>query len=277
MKKSTAAVHAGTLKDRVSGGLNSPIYPSSAIDYLDNEEIIYPRYFNTPNQRGLVRKLCALEGAEDGVLFSSGMAAISTAVLAFAGAGDHVVLMDELYGGTHAFVTEVFDHLGIAYTFTATDAEAVAAALRENTRAVVIETPTNPLLGIIDIQRVAELCRGRELVTIVDNTFASPVNQNPIELGMDIVVHSATKYLGGHSDMCAGAALSTLDNAARIRGLAKSLGGSLNPLDCYLLERSIKTLAVRVQRQNENAQALAEFLGTQPAVARVHYPGLASS
>ena len=277
MKKATHCVHAGTVRDRDTGGVNSPIYPSSAFNYLESDEITYPRYFNTPNQRAVTDKLCALEGAEDGVLFSSGMAAISTSILAFAGAGDHVVLMDELYGGTHAFVTDVFQRLGIEYTFAGTDAAAVRDAVRGNTRVVVIESPTNPLLSVIDIRQVAELASEHDLVTMIDNTFATPMNQNPLQLGMDIVVHSGTKYLGGHSDICCGVALAAKDKAGRIRELARSLGGSLNAITCYLLERSLKTLAVRVQRQGDNAGRIAEFLAAHPGVARVYYPGLPES
>ena len=272
--KATRCIHAGTLPDHETGGVNSPLYPSSAINYLDGEDIFYPRYFNTANQRAVVDKLCALEDAEDGVLFSSGMAAISTAILAFAGRGDHVVLMEELYGGTRNLAANVLPRLGIDCSLVAADAGAIAAALGESTRVLVIESPTNPLLSVVDIRAVAALARERGIVSIIDNTFASPVNQNPLQLGMDIVVHSATKYLGGHSDLCAGVALTSAERAGRIRDLASCLGGSVNTLTCYLLERSLKTLAVRVARQTANAGAMAEFLAGHPAVRRVYYPGL---
>jgi cystathionine beta-lyase len=221
--------------------------------------------------------MCALEGAEDGVLFSSGMAAISTSILAFAGSGDHVVLMDEIYGGTHAFATDAFDGLGVQYSFVATDAESVCDATTEHTKVIVIESPTNPLLGIIDIRRVAEFARDRGVATIIDNTFASPINQNPIELEIDIVVHSGTKYLGGHSDICCGVAVTSVEKSERIRALARHLGGSLNATTCYLLERSLKTLALRMGRQTENAAKVAQFLETTEGVRRVYYPGLRSS
>lgn len=276
MKKETICVHSGTITDDRMGGVNSPIYTSSAFNYLDREETNYPRYFNTPNQGAVVEKLCALEGAEAGVLFSSGMAAISTAILAFASAGDHVVLMDELYGGTHAFATNEFNRMGIDFSFAATDAEAVCAKVTPNTKVVVIESPTNPLLSVIDICKIAQFARTHELITIIDNTFASPINQNPFKLGIDIVVHSGTKYIGGHSDICCGAALSTSKKAERIRALACSLGGSLNAATCYLLERSLKTLALRMERQSANAEQIAHFLETQAAVKQVNYPGLAS-
>ncbi len=274
MKKETICVHSGTIDDDQAGGLNSPIYTSSAFNYLDREETHYPRYFNTPNQRAVVEKLCALEGAQDGVLFSSGMAAISTAVLSFAGTGDHVVLMDELYGGTHAFVTNEFGRLGIDFSFTPTHAEAVCAGIKENTKVVVIESPTNPLLSVIDIQKVAQCARSHGVLTIIDNTFASPINQNPLSLGIDIVVHSGTKYFGGHSDICCGAALTTTALSRRIHSMAICLGGSLNATTCYWLERSLKTLAIRVERQTQNAGKIARFLQDHPKVSRVYYPGL---
>ena len=277
MRKETQCVHAGAIKDSLHGGVNSPLYTSTAYGYLDREHIPYPRYFNTPNQRAVVEKLCALEGTAAGVLFSSGMAALSSTILAFAGAGDHVVMMDELYGGTHAFATNEFSRLGLACSFTATDAGAVCDAVRENTRVIVVESPTNPLLSVIDLRRVATFARQREIVTVIDNTFATPLYQNPHGLGIDVVVHSGTKYLGGHSDLCCGIALASHEHAARIRKTALSLGGSVNAHTAALLERSLMTLAIRVERQTENAGRLARFLEGLPQTRRVFYPGLASS
>ena len=277
MRKETQCVHSGAIKDTASGGVNSPVFTSTAFNYLDREHAMYPRYFNTPNQNAVVAKVCALEGAEDGVLFSSGMAAISTAVLAFAKAGDHVVMMDELYGGTHAFATDEFPRLGISCTFAATDADAVCSAVMEKTRVIVIESPTNPLLSVIDIRKVAAFARKRGVVTIIDNTFATPLHQNPYLLGIDVVVHSGTKYLGGHSDICCGIAVTTREKSERIRDVARNLGGSLNAATCSLLERSLMTLAIRVGRQTENAGSLAHYLEKHDKVSRVNYPGLASS
>jgi len=221
-----------------------------------------------------VQKMCALEGAESGILFSSGMAAISTAVLALANSGDHVVMMDELYGGTHAFATNAFDKFGIRYSFAATNADAVARAILPETKVVVIESPTNPLLSVLDIRRVAEAAKNRGVFTIIDNTFASPINQNPLQFGIDIVIHSGTKYMGGHGDLCCGIALSSASLTERIRAMALYLGGSLNAITCYLLERSLKTLAIRVERQSSNALAVASFLASHKAVRKVNYPGL---
>ncbi len=274
MKKNTQCVHAGRYRDPLTRGTNTPIFTSSAYEYLDREETLYPRYFNTPNQDAVVQKLCALEGAEGGILFSSGMAAISTSVLALAGSGDHVVMLDELYGGTHAFATDTFDHFGIRYTFAATDADSVVAAVQPETKVIVIESPTNPLLGVLDIRQVAKAAKSRGIVTLIDNTFATPITQTPLSLGIDIVVHSGTKYLGGHSDLCCGLVLTSASLTDRIRAMGRSLGGSLNAITCYLLERSLKTLAVRVERQSENAQTIAEFLSSHTAVRRVNYPGL---
>jgi len=180
MKKETQCVHSGTYHDDAVGGINTPIFSSSATEYLDREGLTYPRYFNTPNQNAVVQKLCALEGAEGGVLFSSGMAAMSTTILAFAGSGDHIVMLDELYGGTHAFATDQFGRLGLEYAFVRTDADAISKAARKNTKVIVIESPTNPLLSVIDIRKVARFARDRGITTVIDNTFATPINQNPL-------------------------------------------------------------------------------------------------
>ena len=277
MRKETQCIHSGNLEDTIAGGVNSPVYPSSAFNYLEGGDIPYPRYFNTPNQKAVIEKIAALEGAEDGVLFSSGMAAMSTAILAFASAGDHVVMMDELYGGTHAFATDLFGKFGIEYTFAATDADSVCQCVRKNTTAIVIESPTNPLLSVIDIRKIAEFARRAGVVSIIDNTFATPINQNPLNHGIDVVVHSGTKYLGGHSDLCCGVAVTTRKKAGQIRAVARHLGGSVNAVTCYLIERSLKTLAIRVERQSENAGVIAKYLETHPKVAKVNYPGLPGS
>ncbi|MEW5908242.1 MAG: aminotransferase class I/II-fold pyridoxal phosphate-dependent enzyme [Thermodesulfobacteriota bacterium] len=274
MRKETQCVHSGTIRDEVTRGINTPIYTSSAFEYPDREETLYPRYFNTPNQTAVLQKMCALEGAEDGVVFSSGMAAISTAILSFAGAGDHVIMLDDLYGGSHAFASREFHRLGIEYSFTKTDAADIERAIKKNSRVIVIESPTNPLLNVIDIRQVSRIAKAHGLVSIIDNTFASPMNQNPIRMGIDVVVHSGTKYLGGHSDICCGIAVSDKEKSASIRNLAKNLGGSLNAMTCYQLERSLKTLAIRVERQTENAARLAGYLSAHPSVLKVNYPGL---
>ncbi len=274
MHKETVCIHSGTYMDRETGGLNSPVFTSSSYHYLDRDDVPYPRYFNTPNQQVVVRKVCDLEGAQDGVLFSSGMAAMSTALLSFAGSGDHVVMLDALYGGTHSLATNELQRMGIQCEFVATDADAVVAAIKPQTKVIVIESPTNPLMEVIDIRRVAEAAAVRGVTTIIDNTFATPIHQTPLALGIDVVVHSGTKYLGGHSDLCCGIALSSSDRVRKIRATARHLGGSLDAQACYLLERSLKTLALRVRQQSHNAMRMAEFLNAHPAVAKINYPGL---
>jgi len=276
MKMQTQCVHAGGYRDEKTRGIATPIFTATAYEYLDSEARPYPRYFNTPNQEAVVRKLCALEHGEDGVVFGSGMAAISTALLALLRAGDHAVIQDDIYGGTRSFVTERFPALGIRFTLVDRDVAAIEAAIRPETRLIYVETPTNPTLQIVDLVRVAELARSKKLLTLIDNTFASPVNQNPLDLGIDVSLHSGTKYLGGHGDLCCGAAIGGRELSGRIRGAAAHLGGSLNAESCYLLERSLKTLALRVERQTENAGRIAELLQREPRVKKVNYPGLAN-
>jgi cystathionine beta-lyase len=274
MKNKTIAIHKGTLRDKKTGGVNTPVYTSSAYDYINRDETFYPRYFNTPNQDAVAKKIAALEHAETGLVFSSGMGAMSTSILAFAGAGDHVVMLDALYGGTHHFATQWFSHFGIECTFTKTSAEDVIKGVRSKTKAIVIESPTNPLQAVVDIEKIAWFAKEKKITTIIDNTFASPVNQTPLDLGIDIVVHSGTKYLGGHSDMCCGMVACSSEKMDRIMSLARVLGPSLDPRICYLLERSMKTLVLRVTAQTKNAMEVAWFLEHHPDVASVYYPGL---
>jgi cystathionine beta-lyase/cystathionine gamma-synthase len=274
MRKATQCVHSGTRRDPNTRGLNTPIFTSSSFEYLDAAENVYPRYFNTPNQKSIVRKLCELENAEEGLLFSSGMAAISTAILAFLQSGDHVVLQKDIYGGTHHFVTAEFERFGIEYTFVSNHTADIEQAARKNTKIIYIETPSNPLVLITDIAATASIAKAKKAISIIDNTFATPINQNPLDLGIDIVTHSGTKYLGGHSDLCCGAVLTRKDLTGKIAATAANLGGSLNALTCYLLERSLKTLGIRVKKQNQNARVIAEYLQKDPRIHKVYYPGL---
>jgi cystathionine beta-lyase len=276
-EKSTRSVHAGTLKDAATKGLNTPIYTSTAYAYIDQPQQFYPRYFNVPNQQAVIEKLCALEEAESGLVFSSGMAAITTTLLAHLRAGDHIVFQAGVYGGTHHFAVHELEKFGIEYSFTEGTTRAdFERALQPNTKIIYVETPSNPLLSIVDLEIIGALARGRRIMSVIDNTFASPINQNPLAIGIDVVMHSGTKYLGGHSDICCGAVLSSAEVIAKIRRGALSFGGSLNAETCYLLERSLKTLELRVGRQNENALAVALALAEHDAVARVFYPGLES-
>ena len=274
MHTETKCVHSGEGTDTITRGLNTPIFPSSAHEYLDAEDVAYPRYFNTLNQKVIVQKICELEDAEDGIIFSSGMAAISTVLLAYLKAGDHVILQDEIYGGSHAFVEMFFERFGISYSFVATNAESIESAIKPETRIIYIETPTNPLLSIVDIQEVADIAKRNNCITVIDNTFATPISQNPIKLGIDIVIHSGTKYLGGHSDLSCGVAVTTSNLAKNIRESATNFGGNLNALTCYILERSLKTLSIRVKQQTENAFQIATFLNNHSSIKKVYYPGL---
>lgn len=271
----TTCVHAGTLFDEKTRGVNSPIYTSSSFEYLDLNEAVYPRYFNIPNTEALGEKIAALEKAESGMVFSSGMAAISSVLFAFLRQGDHAIFQTGLYGGTFQFVTTELERFGIEYDISVDNEPATFESLiKENTRLIYIETPSNPLLKVTDIMATVNLARSKDLITVIDNTFASPINQNPHHLGVNVVIHSATKYLGGHADICAGAAASGKENMLRIRDMARGLGGSLNAQTVYLLERSIKTLALRIEQQNHNAGFLAEKFAVHPSIAQVYYPGL---
>jgi len=273
----TICTHVGEIKDEKFGGAISPIYMASSYPYMDVDVKRYPRYFNTPNQEAVGKKIAALENAEMAMPFTSGMAAISTTLFTFLNHGDHIVLQNEIYGGSFNLVVEEFGKMGIEYSFTdGVEAEDFERKIKSNTKVIYLETPSNPLLTITDIKAVAALAKKHGLGSMIDNTFASPINQTPLDLGIDISLHSATKYLGGHSDICAGAVAASEVHIEKIWQKAKNIGGSLSDFMCYLLERSIKTLGVRVDKHNSNAQEIAEFLNSHTAVAKVYYPGLVS-
>lgn len=273
----TICTHVGEIKDEQFKGAISPLYMSTSYAFENVDVKRYPRYFNTPNQEGLSKKIAALEHAESALIFGSGMAAVSTALLAFLRAGDHIVLQQTLYGGTYNLVTEEFDKYGISYSFTdGWKPEDFEVNIQDNTKVIYIETPSNPLLTITDLEAIGKLSKKNGIVSMIDNTFASPVNQNPIDFGIDVVIHSATKYMGGHSDICAGAVASSQEHIERIFQLAKNFGGSLSDYTVWLLERSIKTMGLRVKAQNENAQQMAEYLYDNDDIAAVYYPGLPS-
>ncbi len=271
----TVCTHVGELEDSLYKGAVSPLYMSTSYAFEDVDIKRYPRYFNTPNQQALARKIAALEHAEAALIFGSGMAAISTALMTFLRAGDHVVLQNLLYGGTYNLVTRHFENYGISYSFTdGLEPEAFEKEIRDNTRVLYVETPSNPLLTITDLKAVSDIAKKHGLISMIDNTFASPVNQNPIDFGIDVVIHSATKYMGGHSDICAGAVASSQENMDKIFKLGIGLGGSLSDYTVWLLERSIKTMGIRVKAQNENAQKMAEYLQGHQDIDAVYYPGL---
>ena len=275
LTKLTQSVHTGSKGDSLYGGIVNPIYPSSAYDY--ESEVIYPRYYNTPNQKAVTEKLCALENAEAGLIFSSGMAAILTSVFAVLKMGDHIIFQNDLYGGTHHAALNELKKYGIRLTLVdASDPENFERAIRKETKVIYVETPSNPLLRITDLKAVSQIARKHKLLTIIDNTFASPINQNPIDMGIDIVTHSGTKYIGGHSDLCCGVALSSKKLMQKIRSSALHFGGSLDAFTCYMVERSLKTIVLRVNQQNKNALAIARFLENENKIAKVNYPGLLS-
>ena len=271
----TICTHIGGIEDEQFKGAISPIYVTTSYQYDDVEVSRYPRYFNSPNQEFLSQKLAALEKTEAALIFGSGMAAISTTLLSFLRSGDHVVIQNDIYGGTRHLIESQFENYKIKYTFTkGLELSDFEKAIEENTKAIYIESPSNPLLKLVDIRAISDLCEKHNLVSVMDNTFASPVVQNPITLGIDIVIHSATKYLGGHSDISAGIVASTQKNINKVHHLAKSLGGHLSDYTVWLLERSIKTLGLRVKAQQKNAKKLAKFLDNHVAVSKVNYPGL---
>ena len=271
----TLCVHAGELKDSKYGGAISPLYASTSYVFDDVDIKQYPRYFNTPNQRGLIEKVAALEGADTGLIFGSGMAAVSTTLFSHLKSGDHVIFQDDIYGGTRNFIKMEFPKYGIDYSFTkGIEVECFKNEITTRTKGIYIESPSNPLLKIIDLKAISELAKSKSLWTMIDNTFASPVNQKPISHGIDIVIHSATKYLGGHSDISAGVVVSSKPIIKKVFESAKNLGGNLSEYTVWLLERSIKTLYIRVQAQNNNAMIVSNFLQEQDWVEKVYYPGL---
>ncbi len=271
----TVCTHAGELEDKEYKGAVSPLYMSTSYAFEDVDVKRYPRYFNTPNQEALCKKLAALEHAEAAMIFGSGMAAISTALMSFLQAGDHIVLQQTLYGGTYNFAVTQFEKYGISYSFT--DGWTVAdfeKEIQSNTKVIYIETPSNPLLTITDLNGIASLAKKHGLISMIDNTFASPINQNPIDFGIDVILHSATKYMGGHSDICAGVIASSQEYMDTVFQSAICFGGSLSDYTVWLLERSIKTMGIRVQAQNDNAMKMATYLEGSSDVENVYYPGL---
>ncbi|MCL3836835.1 cystathionine gamma-synthase [Aeromicrobium duanguangcaii] len=277
---STRAIHAGQEPDPRTGAVNIPIYASStfAQDGVGGmrEGFEYARTGN-PTRRALEANLAALDGGTYGRAFSSGMAATDTALRAILRPGDHLVIPDDAYGGTFRLIDKVFSQWGIDHTpVTVNDPEAIAAAITDRTKLVWLETPTNPLLNIADIAAAAEVAHAAGAKLLVDSTFASPYLQQPLALGADIVLHSSTKYLGGHSDVVGGALVTNdADLDAAFAFLQNGAGGVPGPFDAYLVMRGIKTLAVRMERHCDNAEAVVEMLTAHPAVSEVRYPGLA--
>jgi cystathionine beta-lyase/cystathionine gamma-synthase len=274
----TKLIHAGEPDPLICGAVSMPIFQSAMFEYKGEKsyhDLKYIRLNNTPNHTALHEKLAALENGEAGLVTASGMAAISTALLALLSSGDHLLAQDCLYGGTHDFITRDLPSMGVAYDFIEGDDPASwKAKLRPNTRAIYVETMTNPLLQVIDLRGIVSFAAENNLVSMVDNTFASPINFRPPEIGFDLSLHSCTKYLNGHSDIVAGAIIGRAPLLQKITHKLNHLGGTLDPHACFLLHRGMKTLAVRMKHHNESALRIARFLEGHQAVERVNYPGL---
>ena len=274
----TKAVHAGEPVPRIRGASTVPIFQSTVFESVFGTEygdIKYPRHSNLPNHELAAKKIAALEGAEAGLVAASGMAAISTTLFSVVGHGGHVLAQRDIYGGTAAFLGQDAQRFGFSCDFiNAENSETWEKALRSETRAIYVEAMSNPLLAVPDHQAVVAFARKHGLKAIIDNTFATPINFQPIALGYDIVLHSCTKYLNGHSDVAAGAVVGTEQQLRDIKHLLDHLGGSLDAHSCWLLTRGMKTLALRIAQHNKNALALARFLQEHPTVERVNYPGL---
>jgi len=277
MRFSTRAIHAGQDPDPATGSVTVPVYLTSTYQQPGpgkEGKYVYSRTAN-PTRTALEECLASLEEGRGGLAFSSGLAATATILLSLQ-KGDHVIAGDDIYGGTYRLFDQILRKYGFQFTYVnPEDPDNVAKAVRKNTRLIWIETPTNPLMRIVDIRQISKISKQAQALLVVDNTFMSPYLQNPIKHGADIVVHSTTKYLGGHSDLIGGASV-TKDEAVqtRLKYLQNAVGAVPGPLDCYLVLRGIKTLAVRMERHGENSKAISELLTRQPKVEKVNYPGL---
>ncbi len=276
----TKIIHAGEPDPLINGAVSMPIFQSSTFEYTGQtsyHDLKYIRLNNTPNHVALHEKLASLENAEAALVTASGMAAITTTLLTLLSSGDHLLVQDCLYGGTHDFITKDFAAFGITFDFIdGDDPDSWERYVRPNTKGIYVETITNPLMQVADLKAVVEFAKKDGLISLIDNTFSSPINFRPPEWGFDLSLHSCTKYLNGHSDIVAGAVIGRADLIERIRHRLNHLGGSLDPHACFLLHRGMKTLAVRVKYQNESALQVARFLEGHPTIEKVNYPGLES-
>jgi cystathionine beta-lyase/cystathionine gamma-synthase len=274
----TQLIHAGEPRPRIHGAVSLPIFQSANFEYggeTNYNDLTYIRLSNTPNHVALHQKLAALEGGEAAVVTASGMAAISTTLLTALSSGDHLLAQACLYGGTHDLITNDLPAFGISHDFIdADDPASWARMLTPTTKVIYVETMTNPLLEVADLAAVAAFARQHGLVAMIDNTLASPVNFRPLAVGFDLSIHSATKYLNGHSDIVAGAVIGSTPWITRITHRLNHLGGALDPHAAFLLHRGMKTLGVRMRQHNASALRIAEFLTHHPAIAVVNYPGL---
>jgi cystathionine beta-lyase/cystathionine gamma-synthase len=276
----TEAVHGGTDLGKKNGPLATPIYQTSTFEVTDSDQqvraistdMFYTRYGN-PTHTVAEKAIAELEGADAALLFASGMGAITTSLLALLKSGDHVVAQRDIYGGATKFLSQWLPKLGVETTFVdTTEYDQHARAIQPNTKLLYLESPTNPTLRVVDLKKVVSLARQRNLITFIDSTLATPINQRPADLGIDLVMHSGTKYFAGHSDLICGIVAGRQDLIDTIHSTRTTLGGTMDPHAAWLLLRGIKTLAVRVQRQNDNALRIAQFLAQHPKVRRVHYP-----
>jgi cystathionine beta-lyase/cystathionine gamma-synthase len=276
----TKVVRAGEPSPRIEGAVTTPVFQSAMFEYAGEtsyHDLKYIRLNNTPTHLALHARLAAIESAEAALVTASGMAAISTTLLTVLAPGDHLLVQDCVYGGTHDLLTTELAQMGIVADFVdADDPASWETRLQSKTRAIYVESLTNPLLQVADLEGVVRFARAHGLVSMIDNTFATPVNFQAIERGFDLSLHSCTKYLNGHSDLVAGAVVGSAAWIERITHRLNHLGGSLDPHACFLLDRGLKTLVLRVRHQNHSAQLVAERLERHPAVARVHYAGLES-
>jgi cystathionine gamma-lyase len=279
MKFETAAIHAGHEPDPAYGAVMPPIYQTSTFAFLGFDkpgEFDYTRSGN-PTRKALEQCLAALEGGSDAFVFGTGMAATATFLQHFS-AGDHLIVHDDLYGGTYRLLTSIVAEKGIDIDFVnLRDLDALAAAVRTTTKAIWIETPTNPLMNLVDLREIADFAKTRDIITICDNTFLSPYFQRPLQLGIDVVMHSTTKYINGHSDVVGGALITAREDLAeRIGFLQNACGSAQAPFECFLVLRGVKTLAVRMEAHNANALRIAHYLEAHPKIAQVLHPGLES-
>ena len=276
----TKLIHSGEPVPRIEGAVILPIFQSAMFETTGESsyhDIKYIRLNNTPNHRALHEKLAALENAEAALVTASGMAAITTSLLTLLSIGDHLLIQDCLYGGTHDFLVHEFAALGLSFDLIHTaDPLSWKSKLKPTTKAIYVETLSNPLLQIPDFNSVVEFARENGLVSMIDNTFATPINFRPPEWGFDLSLHSCSKYLNGHSDIVGGAIIGGTDLIKKITFKLNHLGGTMDPHACFLLHRGLKTLAVRVKHQNTSAQHIAEFLENHPKVEHVNHPGLKS-
>ena len=278
----TESVHGGKHLEKRNAPMAQPIYQTSTFQVTDSEQqlratgtdMFYTRYGN-PTHTAVESAIAELEGADAALLFASGMGAITTSILSLVKNGDHIVAQRDIYGGVTKFLSTWLPKLGIETTFVDTvDYEQHARAIRPNTKLLYFESPTNPTLRVVDLRKAVALARQHQLITMIDSTFATPINQRPTEFGIDVVLHAGTKYLGGHTDLICGVAAGRQDLIDKIHETRTTLGGVMDPHAAFLLLRGIKTLALRVERQNENALRVAEFLAQHPKVRSVNYPFL---